>query len=154
MACSLFAPPLPHESVEEQELWLNRWKTNLLNSACIQDMCATLCLPGHSPLDASCLSCLQQQNCSGTYNCLDCIGKNPKNLDNFQIVYDCSINKVQPGTIAGIMIGCIFGVLLIIALVSFILFKTGKYPKGWRDRLDNEYFTEREEFKTSKPIVH
>lgn len=153
MACSVFEPELlPTETEEEKRVWLERWKSNLLNSACIQSMCSTTCLPGKNPLSSSCLQCLERNKCSGTYNCLHCIGGNPANLDSFELVYNCTRNTMEPGVLAGILIGCIFGVLFLISMVSYILLKSNVYPVLWKARLDHEYYTTSEVSSVPKPI--
>lgn len=150
-ACEVFDPHLPHQTADEQTVWLARWTSNLLNSSCLQDRCSTVCLPGHSPLSIGCLTCLQRQGCSGTYNCLHCLGGNPETLTQFEPVYQCTVDSVAPATVAGLLIGVIFGVLLLVAAFYSILWKTGYLPTRHRLATDHSYFTGHEQHSIAVP---
>lgn len=139
MACEVFDPELPHGTPQEQTIWLNRWTSNLLNSACLQDMCSTVCLPGHSPLSSACLTCLERQKCSGTLRCLQCLGRNPDTLNDFEPVYRCTVDAVSPVTVTASIIAGVLGFLLLVALVYFLLYKTRQLPHRQRLQVDQTY---------------
>lgn len=136
MACQVFDPHLPHDTPPEQTVWLNRWTSNLLNSACLQDMCSTMCLPGHSPLSSGCLTCLERQSCTGTLSCLQCLGRNPDTLNEFEPVYRCTVASVSPSTVTAGIVAAVLGLLLLFALVYFVLYKTRQLPHRQRLQVD------------------
>lgn len=137
MACRVFDPHLPHGTPAEQTVWLSRWNANLLNSACLQDACGTVCLPGHSPLSSGCLSCLDRAQCSGTLKCLHCLGGNPATLDDFEPVYRCTVPSVPPATVTGVVIGVVLGAVLLWALCYWLLAKTHTLPHRQRLYVDH-----------------
>lgn len=146
MACAAFSPHVlaPIETPEEQALWLAQFQTNLLSSACIQDFCSTVCLPGNSPLGAACKQCLAQAGCAGTKACLDCLGENPATLQEFEPVYACTSQALPPSTTVSMIIGIVMGTLFVVALVLTILFLTHRLPAKWRLETDHRFFTRHE----------
>lgn len=153
MACRVFDPQLPHETAEAQTIWLRRWTSNLLNSACVQDMCANMCLPGHSPLSAGCMTCLARESCTGTLKCLQCLGRDPQTLTQFEPVYACTVPAVAPVTVMGIVLGVVFGVLVLCTLVYTLLALTRRLPVRWQLAADRMHGFTPEGFQTRPPTT-
>lgn len=152
MACSAFNPELPHRTPEEQAVWVARWNSKLLNSSCLQRNCSAVCLPGQSPLSAGCLACLERVNCQGTWRCLHNLGANPATLEQFQPLYAQTVPTLAPATLVGILLGALFGFLFLLALVHFVLYKTGRLPEHWRLWVEARYVTTTEEHQVPTPF--
>lgn len=130
MACAYFNPQLPHDTASEQDAWLSRWHSDILNSTCIQQSCATVCLPGNPLLGAACKACLERNQCALTLDCLNCVDR----LDDFGTAYACTVPDVLTGgEVAAVVIGVVIGVILLLGIILFILYKSGRLlPIRWR----------------------
>ena len=131
MACKAFDPDLPHGTDEEKQVWLSRWTSNLVNTTCMQDMCANMCLPGFSPASPGCLTCLKNQQCDGTYSCVKCVGS-PERIKSFDAVYDCTVSTLEPSTTVGIIIGILFGIMILVFVIGVVLVRTRRMPYYWK----------------------
>jgi hypothetical protein len=134
MACSQYNPDLPHNTAEQQQNWLKAWEANLLNDPCLQRSCGHICLGGDDITSMACMACLEAADCPEPLACSECIDRD----QNYQSVFDCTFPPgLSTGELLGIILGTVFGSLLLIALIFFILYKTDKLPVRTRLWIDN-----------------
>ena len=132
--CEAFNPSLPHSNAIEQAEWVYKWNTNLVSSQCLQSACAHACLPGNSPVSSGCLSCLSAASCNATLSCLNCIGGEGANTNDFKTLFNCTTDNpiLTSGQIIAVIFASLIFFTLLITIVIFVLYKAGRLPATWK----------------------